>query len=325
VKNTTNRYGWFDVDHDEQKASSLFRVGFFGDSYAESVMVPSERHFFRNLPSQISGIPMEYFGFGMSGYGTVHSYLNSKKWIGMYDLDLIIYVFHNNDIGDNISWIKKRKNRPYAVKISSEPGFTIEWDSHDPPKSKPTFLQDIQYVVNARSMFFRVINYRMALLEKLSSKHQDNEKDMGVKTLKVPNQNDLPSTWPEEIRIHAQGVAFSVLKLWSQEVKAGGKQFAVFYVPKGFETSEDSPKRDSFKEWLVNFCERLGIPLLDPSRALLTARTQGIAVYRDHWTSAGHAVVSGFLIEKLGDIFSQVRNELTLDRGDHRGQYVVPN
>ena len=236
---------------------------------------------------------MEYFGFGLSGFGTVHSYLNSKKWIDMYNLDLVIYVFVNNDIGDNISWIKKKKKRPYAVKISSEPGFTIERDFQNPRKSEPTFLHNIKYFVNTRSMVARVINQRIALLEKGYTKWKTRTEG------KVPNQNDLASTWPEEIRIYSQEVAFSVLKLWSQEVREAGKQFAVLYVPKGSRFSEDSAKRYSFKGWLVNSCERLRIPLLDPSKAILTARTEGIKVYGDHWSPAGHRVVSGFLSEWL--------------------------
>lgn len=296
VINTTNQYGWIDADHTEAKAKSQFRVGFFGDSYVESVMVPSEEHFFRNLPSPISGIPMEYFGFGMSGFGTVHSYLNSKRWIGKYDLDLIIYVFVENDIGDNISWIKKKKNRPYAEKIAAEPGFRIEKDFHEPVKSEQSLLQDIKDFIKTRSMLGRVIDYRIPLLKKRFTEWKTRSEE------KVPNQNDLAFTWPEDIRIHAQDVAFSVLKLWSQEVTQAGKQFAVLYVPKGDYLSDDSPKHKIFKGWLIKSCDRLGIPLLDPSKAILAARKKGIAVYGDHWTPAGHAVLTEFMSQWLGAV-----------------------
>ena len=93
VKNMTNQEGWIDIDHREKKANLEFRVAFFGDSYVEGVTVPSEKHFYRILPQEILGYPLEYFGFGMSGFGTIHSYINSMRYLPSYDFDLILYVF----------------------------------------------------------------------------------------------------------------------------------------------------------------------------------------------------------------------------------------
>ena len=45
--------------------------------------------------------------FGNSGWGTFHSYLASKKFSQHYDLDLIIYIFSENDLGDQIYKLKK--------------------------------------------------------------------------------------------------------------------------------------------------------------------------------------------------------------------------
>ena len=93
-------------------------------------------------------------------------------------------------------------------------------------------------------------------------------------------------------------MAYSVLKTWAKEIREAKKQFVILYVPKGSKyLLQDHQLRDTFKGWLVNSCEKLNIPLLDPSKDLLLEHQRGIEVYRDHFTPAGHQVVS-VLLEK---------------------------
>jgi hypothetical protein len=73
VVRTPNRDGFMDVDHERAKPPGAVRVGFFGDSYVESVQVPLEDVFFRRLAER-AGPPLEPFGFGVSGWGTLHAF-----------------------------------------------------------------------------------------------------------------------------------------------------------------------------------------------------------------------------------------------------------
>ncbi len=299
VNHTSNREGWIDLDHDKKKKPFAFRIGFFGDSYVEGLSVPSEQHFFRNLPLLISDRPMEYFGFGRSGFGTVQSYLNSQKWTYHYDLDLIVYVFVENDIGDSISWIKKKENIPYAKKTTTEPGFSIVRTYQKPVKPTSSFFNDLSQIIETQSMLAKIINQRMTLLKqmKIPSSPEKTGPDLNISPHnKIPNSNDLAVTWPENIRVHAQDIAYRVLQAWANEIREAKKQFVVLYVPKGPKyLSQDSQMQNTFKGWLVNACQELNIPLLDPSKNLLAKHQDGIQVYRDHFTKAGHQVVSEFL------------------------------
>ena len=206
-----------------------------------------------------------------------------------------------NDIGDNIAWIKKVSNRPYARKISSEPGFSIEKSFNDQFSSNKKFTKVLFKYIKSKSMLARVVSQRITLLKTRGIQITVDEKEMGMSTKAqkdIPNQNDLPSSWPQNIKEYAEGVAFSILKVWSTEIQRAGKKFAILYIPRGPDyLSEMSQRKDTFKGWLVNSCERLNIPLIDPSKGLLKKQREGVEVYRDHFMPEGHAVV--------GDVISQ--------------------
>ena len=57
---------------------------------------------------------VETLAFGNSGHGTIHSYLKSKKYTDYFDLDMVIYVFVENDLGDQIEVIKNATSLPYV-------------------------------------------------------------------------------------------------------------------------------------------------------------------------------------------------------------------
>ena len=167
------------------------RVGFFGDSYVEAIQVPLEDKFSRRLPEYISDTRFEYFGFGFSGWGTVHSYLNSQQWVDLFNIDVIIYVFVENDPGDNISWIKKSPYMPYAYKIDSNPGFAINRDFE---KNRKMFLHEFISKIKSKSILIQAVWARTSLLFKEGVKLGINEDEKEMKTEsknEIPNENGL--------------------------------------------------------------------------------------------------------------------------------------
>ena len=93
------------------------RVGFFGDSYVESNQVPTEATFFRRLPALLAPRAVETFGFGLSGWGTLQAFRAFQVMAPRYDLDLAVYVFVENDPGDNaaaLSGTATTPSMPYA-------------------------------------------------------------------------------------------------------------------------------------------------------------------------------------------------------------------
>src|SRR5262245_34542708 len=125
-----NPDGFLDVAHERPKPRDALRVGFFGDSYVESAQVPLEQVFFRRLPEQIGGRRLEPFGFGISGWGTLQAYLAYRVLAPRYALDTAVYVFVENDPGDNdleIQGMRTRRASPrtYAKLSPLPPGFDL--------------------------------------------------------------------------------------------------------------------------------------------------------------------------------------------------------
>ena len=47
VERDINSWGFPDVEHNQEKAEGIYRIGFFGDSYTEARQVPIDATFFR--------------------------------------------------------------------------------------------------------------------------------------------------------------------------------------------------------------------------------------------------------------------------------------
>ena len=109
-----NSEGFIDLEHSKIKQDGIYRIGFFGDSYVESIQVPIEKTFFRLIEDNLKDKKVESLAFGRSGHGPIHSYLKSKKYTKYYNIDMVVYVFCENDLGDQIEEIKQANTLPYV-------------------------------------------------------------------------------------------------------------------------------------------------------------------------------------------------------------------
>ena len=105
VEREINSWGFPDVDHQREKPAGVYRIGFFGDSYTEARQVAVDSTFFKVAERDLQGVGVECLAFGITSTGTLHSYLLSDAYAEVFDLDLIVYVFVENDPGDNIKEI----------------------------------------------------------------------------------------------------------------------------------------------------------------------------------------------------------------------------
>jgi hypothetical protein len=116
----------------------------------------------------------------------------------------------------------------------------------------------------------------------------------------VPDANDLASTWPRPYAERAERLAEAVLADWKRAADARGTPLAVLYVPRAEDQLTGALSADdTWLPWLRATCAKLGIPLVDPSAALLARVRGGERVYLDHWTPAGHAAIAQALAEHL--------------------------
>jgi hypothetical protein len=303
VAREPNRRGFMDVDHALAKPAGVVRVGFFGDSYVEALQVPLDAVFFRRLAERL-GPRVETFGFGISGWGTLHALQAYRVFGAQYDLDLAVYVFVENDLGDNAFEIAGHGGAagsamPYAELADAPEGYRVRWRVE--PGQEPWWHSAAKFV-QRHSMLAHLVKSRLDLLRsggvQIRATRQAGEMSGVAGT--VPNQNDLPATWPPEYAERARSLGEHLLADFRDEAAARGAELLVLYVPRGEDQLTGALRRDdTWLPWLEATCARLGIPLLDPSDALRARLAAGERMYDDHWTPAGHEVVAETLAREI--------------------------
>jgi hypothetical protein len=305
VRKQANADGFLDVPHLARKPPATLRIGFFGDSYVESNQVPTEATFFRRLPELLAPRAVETFGFGLSGWGTLQAFRAFQVMAPRYDLDLAVYVFVENDPGDNVLALSAHRHdaaMPYATLADEPPGYRVEEPS--PPDPRSGFR--VAKAVQERSLLAQVVWVRLRLLQQegLRPRARRAERAMreqapAERSLR-PNPNDLPTSWADSTRDDAALLASRILADWKRSADAAGVPLVVLYVPRGNDMLSGAiPESDVWLPWLRETCAGLGVPLLDPLAALRARREAGKRMFRDHLTQAGHQVFAEFLAGEL--------------------------
>jgi hypothetical protein len=310
ISRQVNSSGFLDAEHNSTKADGLYRIGFFGDSFTEARQVPLDKTFFRLIQNQLDNKKYEIFSFGVSGYGTLQSYLTSQSWAEKTGLDLIVYVFCENDPGDEIREIKQMQEIPYPV--LTKDGLTIDnsflKSSLYLSKQKP--IMKLLKFISSHSLLTSTLIKRAQLLKNQGIKLEVKPEEIAMDTKadnnkKIPNQNDLPSSWPSEYRDQAKRLEEAVILKWQGDAEALGKKFIIMYIPRQGQMNKEVINQDSWKYWLEDFSKKNNIEFIDPTAELVLAETGGQAMFSDHFTEAGHAafaeVFLNWFIQKINN------------------------
>jgi hypothetical protein len=305
VRRTPNRHGFMDVEHEHAKPPGVLRVGIFGDSFVEALQVPLEVTFFRQLQAELPESSSELLAFGISGWGTLHSLLNYELQAERFDLDVVVYVFVENDPGNNLHSVSGMRYRgisprPFAIPSDEPRGYALRWARRDDGDT-PAWYRPVKEA-QERSLLLQVFYDRLRLLrqEGVRTKARRGEAEMTEVSGSVPRATDLTATWPAVYRTEAAWVLRSILGEWLQNTRELGQIFLVLYVPRS--EPQLRGKIGADKTWLptlTSICDDLGIALVDPGPALARRLAEGVRIYDDHWTPDGHAVVARELGEAL--------------------------
>lgn len=297
VVRTPNSEGFLDIEWDRARASEALRIGFFGDSYVEAGQVPLAETFYRRLQESMLGEKVETFGFGISGWGTLHSAQAARVLAPRYDINVVVYVFVENDPGDNtylIQIARKGRQSPkaYAASTSEAPGYSIRWVTA-PDDLKWSYK--IGKALQSRFLLVQAFWSRLQLLRAHGVElYADREAMlMEAEAMSVPNQNDLPSSWPEPYAAEARALTSAILEEWRNAMVREDRYFLILYVPRGeSQLRGDLTVDETWFPWLREVAGKLDIPLIDPTDELSVQSRKGVAMYDDHWSPAGHSVVA---------------------------------
>ncbi len=299
-----NAEGFLDAEHTPEKPPGVVRIGIFGDSYVESTQVPLEQVFHRRVAEILGRKRVETLGFGMSGWGTLHAMLAWEVLGPRYDLDATVYVFVENDLGDNALEVQgtrafRLSPKVYATLSPLPPGYALVL-SNPPGRLGTPYRLSKWFQENL--LLARLVWSRASLLAArgVAMSRDEAQEQMATRARGAPNQNDLPSTWPAPYVERAEALGERILHHWRDRAHAAGSPLLVLYVPRGEDQLRDErAAADSWRPWLVATTRGLGIPLIDPSAALERRLQAGDAVYDDHFSPAGHEVMSEVLAAGL--------------------------
>jgi hypothetical protein len=305
VRKRANGDGFLDVAHAEAKPPGTLRAGFFGDSYVEANQVPVEETFFRLLPPLLAPRAVETFGFGLSGWGTVQAARAFDVMAPRYDLDLAVYVFVENDPGDNSLELSAHRHdaaMPYASLAETPLGYEVH---ETRPRAEAAWFRAAKWV-QERSLLAQVVWVRVRLLQQegLRPRARAEERAMRERAHREPgakpDPNDLPASWTEGERAEVMLLGERVLADWKRRADAAGRPLVVLYMPRGNEMlTGQIREEETWLPWLRSSCAGLGIPLLDPRDALRARLDAGEPPFGDHLTPEGHEAIAAFLAEAL--------------------------
>jgi len=289
LERKVNAEGYLDREHTIEKPKNIYRIGFFGDSFVEAIQVSLEHTFVRIIENKLKNYTVETLAFGTTGHGTVHSFLKSKKYAPYFDLDMVVYVFCDNDLGDQIKEIKRADYLPYVTIV----GDHLVVDNELVIKSLHEYRWGtVKKFFYNNSMVFQNIYRRLSLIKKYGIKLSASKQDMQMATQtehkSIPNQNDLPSLWPKAYRMEAMQFGEKVIAEWANDMKEQNRKFVICYIPRETEWGKELTKQDSWKPWLKHYCEKIKIDFIDPTESFMVMAQKGIKIYDGHFSVYGH-------------------------------------
>jgi len=137
---TTNSAGFHDVEHELEKGSGNSRILVVGDSFTAGLHVPTNnvwtRVLERSLGSQVAESQFEVINLGIDGTGTDIHKLVLEDYLPIYEPDIVIVAFYENDIAI-VRWLF---DNVYAFRL---PVIAIKRSGR---RVAPLFLLDSNYI-----------------------------------------------------------------------------------------------------------------------------------------------------------------------------------
>jgi len=217
VKRNINRWGFPDVDHEPKKENGVYRIGFFGDSFTEARQVPLDSTYFRRVEFNLREYNVECLAFGRSGYSTLMSQIISNKYTEFFDLDLVVYQFTENDLGDQMPETLRDFNRPWPVLTDS--GLVIDNSFRERIKIRGRWYFRAADFLTANSLMMSVLSNRFRFLRRYGIKTIVNKAERFGSTNQAYDKDSLrvdaqvkPSRWPDSLRNHAVELLSAVIE-----------------------------------------------------------------------------------------------------------------
>lgn len=303
---TVNDWGYLDRDHALAKPEGVRRIGFFGDSFTEARQVPLDSTFSRRVERALNKAAtrtqFECIAIGMMGYGTLQSYLECRRWMERLSLDEVVYVFCENDPGNLVPALNKSDACPYPVIVNDS--LVVDRSFATRYANKRRWPHRTWQYLKSHTLLFSTLETRLHLLRShgVRMRVDDADRLMGAPGKQATlSENTPPSAMPDSLRTQCMRLTEAVVLEWQLQVEAAGRRFTILYVPRPSEALKPEAERDDWAPWLLEFCARNKIAIVNPSERFFERGNSGEELFFDHLTSRGHALIAAaFLDERAG-------------------------
>ncbi len=296
VTRRVNSWGYIDREHEIAEEAGTTRIGFFGDSFTEARQVACDETFHRLIETGLNdaGGRVECIALAMSGYGTLQNYLEYERWADSLSIEHVVYVFSENDPGDNIPEMKRSSGIPYPY-LSGD-SLAVDMSFLERTRHKTRAPHRAWQYLKSHFLVFSTLETRYRLLRARGMRMRVGQEQMAMSERaaegRIPEVGDLPSTWPDSLIAEAKTLTGAVIETWRENAEASGRRFTILYVPRAAVIEAPIDEQDSWAPWLFRFCRERGIDLVDPTAQLLERKRRGEEIYFDHFAPAGHRAVS---------------------------------
>lgn len=326
IVETSNSDGLRGPERPRQKPAGEVRVLALGDSFCEGYLVNDHEVFSAVLERmwQKSG-KLSVLNAGVAGYSTDQSLLYFRETGVMYQADMTVLFFFDNDVWFNAQVDEYRSKKPRFV--LSDDGLEVEGvpvpaanAATAPPESHGFFREHLRVA--------QLVAERAARMPWLPGDRAVRD-SAEQQTAPAPAPENLPGEFQvykrdqsDEIR-EAWRVTEAILGELKREVEAAGGHLAVFYVPTVaaiYPEAWETTKRKwglNDEEWsieqvepmLAKACARQRIDFIHSINRLRDAARHSNSVDEPiyymqdgHWNATGHALVAEMLRYYLFDV-----------------------
>ena len=268
-------------EFDQTKDKGTVRVGVFGDSFTSNLSMSAAYSFTEPLDYLLNqaGQNTEVLNFGTSGYGTDQSFLQYQSQAPDLDLDVVVYVFCQNDLANILA------NRLFTLDDDGELRYMPKRKSSLIVKFARNFYltylvmealqQDTQMVVGAAFQRYNDADHTKA------NKILDELRENGYRHFRnSPNGEQALLLFSK------------IMQKWTEETQARGQDFLVVLLPRNF----------SMRKLVLEVVDDQQLAVLDlyPRALKDTPDLKRLFFVKNrHWNHEGNKFAAVYLFENL--------------------------
>lgn len=306
-----NSDGLRDRDHALSKPANITRILVLGDSSVFGNGVDTQDRFTDILQDKL-GLHYEVINMGVTGYGTDQEYLLLREKGLRYAPDIVILVFHENDLLNNYHAVQYGHEKPLFVRNGSRLVLTnIPVDSNQTQRDiRKTLREKADYFLGRHLHTYML--FRRTLLAPLFQHLMLGRQRHGH--VDRPLNMDLGLRNPTPQALDAMDMSLQLVKKTQRLSEDANASFLFLNVPLRY-LVENQSYHDTLALYDINasdfdyadpyrrfreFSEKENVSFYDLVPVFRNSMQESLFfAYDQHWSAAGHALVAQSLYDIL--------------------------